>query len=156
MLQLCGKVAVHTFSHTSSLKLWSFSALTSYPCITATQNSSKQWQTLQQWKRKDGRFSCSHWSQHLSSNTTELSFTPLPRSALRVYSTPKCPATELWTASILDLRIGSIDGSVVTGIPLLQLDLGSIVGALLPILSPDIKSAVSLCPQGYITSSEQT
>ncbi len=33
---------------------------------------------------------------------------------------------------------------VVTGFPLLLLDFGSIVGALLPILSLEIKSAVSL------------
>ncbi len=58
-----------------------------------------------------------------------------------MYSTPKCPETELWTASILVRRFGSIDGSVVTGRPLLLLDLGSIVGALLPMLSPDIKKA---------------
>ncbi len=40
--------------------------------------------------------------------------------------------------------MGSIDGSVVTGFPLLLLALGSIVSALFPILSPEIKSAVSL------------
>ncbi len=61
-----------------------------------------------------------------------------------MYSTPKCPATELCTASILDLRVGLIDGSVVTGIPLLLLGLGSVMGALLPTLSLEIKSAVSL------------
>jgi hypothetical protein len=59
-----------------------------------------------------------------------------------MYSTPKCSETELWTASILVLRTGSIGGSVVTGFPLLLLDLGSTVGG--PILSPDIESAASL------------
>jgi hypothetical protein len=59
-----------------------------------------------------------------------------------VYSTPKCPATELCTASILVLRIGSIDGCVATGFPLLRLELGLTVGG--PILSPDMKTAASL------------
>ncbi len=57
-------------------------------------------------------------------------------------STPKCLATELCTASILVLRVGSIGGSVATGFPLLPLELGSTVGET--ILSPDMKSAASL------------
>ncbi len=55
-----------------------------------------------------------------------------------------CKSLEDTTASILVRRFGSIDGSVVTGRPLLLLDLGSIIGALLPILSPDITNAVSI------------